>query len=60
VLASDQATSATFSMPSAAIPRDDAVDSVLPVTDIGAALTLLVAAGSPEGEAPLTATAADP
>jgi two-component system chemotaxis response regulator CheB len=59
VLASDEATSAAFSMPGAAIARDDAVDHVLPLTDIAAALTGIVAARSHDGGAPLTATAAD-
>jgi two-component system, chemotaxis family, protein-glutamate methylesterase/glutaminase len=59
VLASDEATSAAFSMPGAAIARDDAVDHVLPLTDIAAALTRIVAARSHGGGAPLTATAAD-
>ncbi|MCE3553121.1 chemotaxis protein CheB [Pseudonocardia sp. RS11V-5] len=38
VLAADEASSAHFAMPAAAIARDDAVDRVLPVDDIAAAL----------------------
>ncbi|GAA4880316.1 chemotaxis protein CheB [Actinomycetospora straminea] len=42
VLASDRATSAHFAMPEAAISRDDAVNRVLPVDDIPAALVEIV------------------
>jgi two-component system chemotaxis response regulator CheB len=43
VLAADQASSANFAMPAAAIGRDDVVDAVLPVDDIAQALTTLAA-----------------
>jgi two-component system chemotaxis response regulator CheB len=53
VLASDAASSVCFQMPSAAIGRDDAVDYVLPVTDIASALVALVEQDLPwQGEAP--------
>ncbi|MDD7939593.1 chemotaxis protein CheB [Actinomycetospora lutea] len=42
VLAADRASSAHFAMPEAAIGRDDAVDLVLPVGEIAAALVDLV------------------
>ncbi|WP_051736639.1 chemotaxis protein CheB [Pseudonocardia halophobica] len=42
VLAADEASSAHFAMPAAAIARDDAVDRVLPVDDIAAALVALL------------------
>jgi two-component system chemotaxis response regulator CheB len=41
VIASDERTSEHFAMPSAAIGRDDAVDHVVPLDDIGALLTAL-------------------
>lgn len=46
VIASDKASSAHFSMPEAAIGRDDAVDHVVPVEEIGALLVALVSDGS--------------
>jgi two-component system chemotaxis response regulator CheB len=42
VIACDEASSAHFSMPAAAIGRDDAVDYVLPLTQIAPALIELV------------------
>jgi two-component system chemotaxis response regulator CheB len=51
VIAADRATSLHFAMPSAAIARDDAVDLVLPVDAIPAALlSLLGSAPGPAGE----------
>lgn len=47
VLAADEASSAHFAMPAAAIGRDDAVDLVLPVGDIPAALVSLLAPSLP-------------
>ncbi|MDX6729219.1 MAG: two-component system, chemotaxis family, protein-glutamate methylesterase/glutaminase [Baekduia sp.] len=44
VLASDEASSQSFSMPLAAIGRDHAVDHIVAVDDIGALLGTLVAA----------------
>jgi two-component system chemotaxis response regulator CheB len=44
VLASDEASSQSFSMPLAAIERDHAVDHIVAVDDIGALLGTLVAA----------------
>jgi two-component system chemotaxis response regulator CheB len=53
VFAADQASSKHFAMPAAAIGRDDAVDEVLPVTQIPSALLRALAAvpahrGGPE------------
>ena len=44
VLATDEASSADFSMPSAAIGRDTVVDAVVPVQELAAHLVGLVAA----------------
>jgi two-component system, chemotaxis family, protein-glutamate methylesterase/glutaminase len=43
VIASDEASSAVFSMPYATITRDQTIDHVVPVADIAALLTKLVA-----------------
>ena len=42
VLATDEASSQCFSMPQAAIARDDAVDFVVPLDDVAALLVTLV------------------
>jgi two-component system chemotaxis response regulator CheB len=51
VVATDEASSSSFSMPQAAIARDDAVDHVVPLDDVAALLASLV--GAPAPEAPL-------
>jgi two-component system chemotaxis response regulator CheB len=52
VIAADRASSTHFSMPEAAIGRDDAVNHVLPVDEIPGLLTaLLRTAGTPDDEA---------
>jgi two-component system, chemotaxis family, protein-glutamate methylesterase/glutaminase len=52
VIAADKASSAYFSMPEAAIGRDDAVDYVLPVSEIAALLISLTESGRPRATVP--------
>jgi two-component system chemotaxis response regulator CheB len=51
VLATDEASSATYSMPLAAIKRDEIVDHVLPLDQIAATLQRLVEAREPPSSA---------
>jgi two-component system chemotaxis response regulator CheB len=57
VLASDEASSESFSMPSAAIRRDDAMDRVAHLDDLGALLVRLVTAPTVGGKALLLSEA---
>ncbi len=50
VIAADKASSAHFAMPEAAIGRDDAVNYVLPVSEISALLISLTRSGTPRVE----------